>query len=54
VGERGEGNDERDRQPQVAADLRQRLGEVNFAELRFERRCKFQAGKAALQLQSVR
>ena len=54
VRQRGERDDEGDRQPQVAADLRQDLGEVDFAEFRFERRVEPQARKAALQLQGVR
>ncbi len=54
VRQHGERDDECDRQPQVAADLRQGLGEVDFAEFRFERRGERQARKAALQLQGVR
>ena len=54
VREHGERDDERDRQPQVAADLRQHLGEVDFAEFGFERRGECQARKAALQLHGVR
>ena len=53
VRQRGEPDDEADRQPQVAMDLRPRFGEVHFAELRFERRRELQARKAAPQLQSV-
>src|SRR5262245_24893215 len=54
VGDHRETEHEGDRQPEVATDLRQRLGLMDLAEFLLERPIESQPGKATLELLGVR